>query len=143
MLIRELFANEKDRYDQVVKHIVQSWEWADAKEATGRKAFKYGFFDNTTITDGFMLTLHSLPAPLNSYNIAHLAKCTLPTPDMLQSLYVFGQKHNCIYIKIEPNVYGPSTDPQVQEYLKTTRQLIINNNQKNPHCRWQRDVHKI
>jgi lipid II:glycine glycyltransferase (peptidoglycan interpeptide bridge formation enzyme) len=126
MLIRELFANEKDRYDLVIKHIVQSWEWANAKEATGRKAFRYGFFENTTIHDGFMLTLHSLPSPLTMYNVAHLARCTLPTADMLQSLYAFGQKHNCIYIKIEPNVYGPSSDPQVQEYLKTTRHALLN-----------------
>jgi lipid II:glycine glycyltransferase (peptidoglycan interpeptide bridge formation enzyme) len=125
MLIRELFPNEKDRYNAVVKHVVQSWEWGDAKEATGKKVFKYGFFENTTIHDGFELSLHPLPAPLNMWNVGYLPKSTLPTTDMLQSLQVFGQKNSCIYIKIEPNVYGPLNDPTVQEYLQTARQSIL------------------
>lgn len=125
MLIRELFINEKEQYNNVVKHIIQSWEWGDAKEATGKKVFKYGFFDSTNMMDGFQLSLHPLPAPLNSWNIAYLPKCTLPNEDMLQSLKIFGEKHNCIYIKLEPNIYGPSKDPNVQNYLKSTREQLL------------------
>jgi lipid II:glycine glycyltransferase (peptidoglycan interpeptide bridge formation enzyme) len=125
MLIRELFINERERYNELVKHIVQSWEWGDAKEATGKKVFKYGFFDNTNMTDGFELSLHPLPAPLSMWNIGYLPKCTLPNEDMLQSLQAFGRKHNCVYIKIEPNVFGPSSDLNVQNYLRSTRDELL------------------
>ncbi len=125
MLIRELFINEKERYNSIVKHIVQSWEWGDAKEATGKKVFKYGFFDNTNMTDGFQLSLHPLPAPLSMWNIGYLPKCTLPTLEMLHSLQAFGQKNNCVYIKLEPNVFGPTKDPNVQSYLKSTREQLL------------------
>lgn len=124
MFVRELFPNEKDRYNSVVKHVVQSWQWGDAKEATGKKVFKYGSFDNTTMNDGFELSLHPLPSPLQMWNIGYLPKCTLPTTEILQSLHQFGQKHNCIFIKVEPNVFGPVADPSVQEYLAQTRENI-------------------
>jgi lipid II:glycine glycyltransferase (peptidoglycan interpeptide bridge formation enzyme) len=45
---------------------------------------------------------------------------------MLHALQQFGRKNNCIFIKIEPNVFGPSNDPQIQAYLKETRKQLIN-----------------
>jgi lipid II:glycine glycyltransferase (peptidoglycan interpeptide bridge formation enzyme) len=126
MLVREIFLNEQERYNNVVKHVVQSWQWGEAKESTGNSAFKYGVFDNTNMLDGFELTLHHLPSPLNNWTIGHIPKGTFPTSDMLQSMYVFGQKHSCIFIKVEPNVYGPVNDPSTQENLKKLREQLQN-----------------
>jgi lipid II:glycine glycyltransferase (peptidoglycan interpeptide bridge formation enzyme) len=126
MLVREIFLNEQERYNSVVRHIVQAWQWGEAKESTGNKAFKYGVFDNTNMLDGFQLTLHRLPAPLSSWTIGHIPKGTFPTQEMIQSMFVFGQKNNCIFIKIEPNVFGPVNEPTTQDNLKGLREQILN-----------------
>ncbi|MDQ3239320.1 MAG: peptidoglycan bridge formation glycyltransferase FemA/FemB family protein [bacterium] len=125
MLVREIFLNEQERYNSVVKHVVQSCQWGDAKEATGSKAYKYGVFDGANMVDGFQLTLHHLPSPLNNWTIGNIAKGTYPTEEMLQSMYVFGQKNNCIFIKVEPNVFGPVTDPNTQTNLKSLREELL------------------
>ncbi len=125
MLIREIILNEKDRYNSAVKHVVQSWAWGDAKEETGSKPYRYGFFEGTSLLDGFQLTLHKLPAPLEGQTIAHLGRCTLPTPEMMQALQQFGQQNKCIFIKIEPNIYGPSDNADVQKYLVEGREHLL------------------
>lgn len=102
MIIREIYPNEKQQFNQVVTHPLQSWEWGEFREKTGVKVLRMGLFDKKTLKTGIQLTIH--PLPKINYFIGYLPKCASLNKEMLEALKKIGQKHNCIFIKIEPNL---------------------------------------
>ena len=45
MLVRELREEEREKFNQVVGHPLQSWEWGEFRKTTGTKVSRIGFFD--------------------------------------------------------------------------------------------------
>src|SRR6185312_12251750 len=55
-------ANEqKDHYNAVVHHPLQSYEWGEFREATGVKVIRKGFFEKEKLISAFQLTIHKIP----------------------------------------------------------------------------------
>ena len=101
MIIREIRPQEKEQFNRVVTHPLQSWQWGKFKEKTGVQVLRIGLFDKKTLKTGLQLTIHSLSK--TNYNVGYLPKCTSFNKEVLNALKKIGQKHNCIFIKIEPN----------------------------------------
>lgn len=102
MIVREVYSDEKEQFDQVVSHPLQSWEWGEFRKKTGLKVVRIGLFDKKVLKSGLQITIH--PIPKTSYTIGYLPKCTMLNKEMLAALKKLGQENNCIFIKIEPNV---------------------------------------
>lgn len=101
MIIRQLYPDEKEQFNKVVTHPLQSWQWGEFREKTGLKVIRIGLFDKKEIKTGLQITIH--PIPKINYNIGYLPKCTRFNQQMLAALKKIGQDYNCIFIKIEPN----------------------------------------
>lgn len=101
MQIREVQASEKNAFNAVVTHPLQSFEWGEFREKTGLEVIRLGLFDGKTLNAGFQITLH--PIPKLNYKIGYLPKCILPNLQVLQALKEVGKLNNCLFIKIEPN----------------------------------------
>ncbi len=114
MLIREVLESERQDYDGVVNHPLQSWAWGEFREKTGAKVLRLGSFEEKKILTGFQLTIH--PLPYVGYNVGYFPRGPLPDRPMLESLQRVGKAEKCLFIKMEPNV-GPH--PQTQEFLAT------------------------
>ena len=65
---------DRERYNAVVHHPLQSYEWGEFREATGVKVIRKGFFDKNTLTSGFQITIHKIPH--TNYTIGYLQKGT-------------------------------------------------------------------
>jgi lipid II:glycine glycyltransferase (peptidoglycan interpeptide bridge formation enzyme) len=108
MQIKDVAATEKQQYNSVVTHPLQSYEWGEFREKTGVKVIRRGVFDSSTsseqakLIDGFTLTIH--PIPHTKYTIGYLPKGKMPTRDLLEELKKIGREENCIFIQLEPNV---------------------------------------
>jgi len=102
MIIREIYPNEKQQFNQAVTHPLQSWEWGEFREKTGVQVLRIGLFDKKTLKTGLQLTKH--PLPKINYFIGYLPKCASFNKEMLGALKKIGEKENCIFIKIEPNL---------------------------------------
>ena len=101
MEIGEPKENEKDLFNSVVTHPLQSWEWGEFRGATGIKVIRRVIVYKK-ITVGFTVTIHKIPR--TPYTIGYLPKCMMPTKEMLEELKKIGQEEKCIFIKLEPNV---------------------------------------
>lgn len=112
MLIREVQEEEKEAYNQVVDHPLQSWEWGEFRLKTGLRVIRLGVFDEKKIMSGYQLTLH--PVPKTPYTIGYLPKGPLPDQAMLDSLKKIARSENCLFIKLEPNI---GFHPQTHEFL--------------------------
>lgn len=102
MIIRQVLFKEKESFNQVITHPLQSWQWGEFKEKGGIKVIRMGEFDKGKLVAGFQLMIH--PLPKVKYTVGYLPKCVLPSKEMLAALKKIGQEHNCIFIKIEPNL---------------------------------------
>lgn len=105
MLIREVLPEEKKAYNEAVSHPLQSWEWGEFRQKTGKEIIRLGFFDKDKIKIGCQLTVH--PLGNSPYSIFYLPRGPMPTKEALAALYQLGQKKNAILIKMEPDVSRP------------------------------------
>lgn len=98
----EITENNKDDYNLVVTHPLQSYEWGEFREKTGVKVIRRGLLKNGKIIDGFTLTLHKVPK--TKFTVGYLPKGNLPTDEILKELRKIGKDNNCIFIQLEPNI---------------------------------------
>ena len=102
MIIREVYPDEKEKFNAVVTHPLQSWQWGEFREKTGVKVLRIGEFNQNSLKSGLQITIH--PVPKTKYTVGYLAKSTMLNQSFLEALKKIGQEENCIFIKIEPNV---------------------------------------
>lgn len=106
MTARNMFIDisddQKDEYNKVVNHPLQSYEWGEFRKKTGVKVVRRGLAANGKIVDGFTLTLHKIPK--TKYYIGYLPKGNKPTDEMLSELARIGIEENCVFIQLEPNI---------------------------------------
>jgi lipid II:glycine glycyltransferase (peptidoglycan interpeptide bridge formation enzyme) len=102
MITRELEIGDKESYNRVTNHPLQSWEWGEFREKTGVKVIRIGTFDGKNLVSGFQITIH--PIPYLPFTIGYFPKGEMPDEAVLNALSKIGQENNCIFIQIEPNV---------------------------------------
>ncbi len=102
MTIRPITPSEKQAFDAVVNHPLQTYEWGEFRVKTGVKVVRRGFFNKNKLISGFQLTVH--PVPHTPFTIGYLPKGELPTKEMLSELLKIGREEKCIFIQLEPNI---------------------------------------
>lgn len=127
MITRELLPEDKDNYNLLVRHPLQSWKWGDFRAKTGIDVVRIGTFDNKKLLSGFQLTFHQIP--LSSYTVGYFPKGEMPNEEMLTALTKIGQQKKAIFIKLEPNVIKSSSNPQS---ITFNSQLTTHNLQPSP-----------
>ncbi len=119
MVVRPLRNEEKELYNSVVSHPVQSWEWGDFRHAAGHPIERIGFFEHGKLVKALQVTFHKVP--LLGKNVGYYPKGFTPDEDQLRALQQLASKHNAIFIKMEPNIWSLAGDKEklqtVQEYL--------------------------
>lgn len=113
--ITEITENNKNDYNKIINHPLQTYEWGQFRQKTGIKVIRRAFIKNEKIIDGFTLTIHKIPH--TKYTIGYLPKGNSPTNELLSELIKIGKDENCIFIQLEPNV-------------EKDQNLILNNKNK-------------
>jgi len=109
MIIRALREEERERYNSVVKHPLQSWEWGEFRKKTGVAVERVGVFDSKNITNAFQITFHTIPH--FSQKVGYLPKGPMPDEEQLAVIRELGKKHNALFVKMEPNIAQPVGNP--------------------------------
>ena len=94
MIIRQVLPQEKEKYNQVVDHPLQSWPWGEFRQKTGLKVIRLAEFEDKKLLRAYQLTLH--PLPKTSFTIGYLPKGPQPDKNML--------KNKVMEMKLENNV---------------------------------------
>ena len=64
MVVREILPEEKKDFNRVVSHPLQSWQWGQFREKSGRKIIRLGVFDPSKehqLVSAYTLSVHPLP----------------------------------------------------------------------------------
>lgn len=89
-------------YNNVVTHVMQSWEWGEFRKSLGLPLLRYGVFEKGKLVTAFQLTLHKIP--FTNQFVGYLPKGPLPDKTLATALEQIGKEQNCAFIKLEPDV---------------------------------------
>ena len=140
MDIKEVAEKDKQSFNKLALHPLQSWEWGEFREKMGVKVIRLGKYENNKFVETAQISFH--PIPYSSYKIGYFPKGHIPSPDMLDKLVEIGRQFNCIFIKLEPNVVKENFIRQLGGsnfkflssphplFTKYTFQLDINRNEE-------------
>lgn len=124
MIVREVFPEEKDQFNKVVSHPIQSWEWGEFRKSTGVRAVRLGVFDRKELKNGYQVTIHSLPKV--PYTLIYFPKGPMPDKVMLEALKKLGRQQKAILIKLEPNIGHPCHQQELNAH-QTIENFLLNN----------------
>lgn len=102
MEVKEIKIGDKEEFNLVVGHPMQSFEWGEFRARTGIKVVRRGFFKGEKLEKGFTLTIH--PVPHTPFNIGYLPKGDMPDGELLEELARIGKEEKCVFIQLEPNI---------------------------------------
>jgi lipid II:glycine glycyltransferase (peptidoglycan interpeptide bridge formation enzyme) len=120
MLLRPIREEEKDVYNEVVHHPLQSWQWGEFRKKTGVAVERVGFFDNGKLKKALQVFFH--PIPGINFTAGYFPKGDMPDDEQLAAIKQLAKKHNALFVKLEPNVGhvvgSPSGHEQIAQFLE-------------------------
>lgn len=123
MIIRPVQADDRDRYDKVAGHPLQSWAWGDFRQATGLQIGRLGTFDEQGVMTGVLQATFS-PIPVLGGTAGYIPRGPQPVSEHFPALRALAQQHNAIFIKLEPDVMYPLQENMAQEPFGDVRTLL-------------------
>ena len=143
MVVNNITGELQKKWNRLVTHPLQSFEWGEFREKTGIKVVRF-IVKNGERAKGFQLTIHHIPN--TPWSIGYLPKSHLPQKEVIEELKRIGRENNCVFVQIEPNVeqitnFGlrPSLRPLFTKYnflidlTKSEEELLA---QMNPKTRY-------
>lgn len=121
MTIKNITPEEKNAFDAVVNHPLQTYEWGEFREKTRVKVIRRGIYEKEKLIGGFQLTIHKIPH--TPFTIGYLPKGEEPTEEILAELEKIGKQENCIFMQLEPNL-TQSSEFKVQSLVPAAHPLF-------------------
>ena len=91
MNIKINFIEEKEKniFNRLAIHPLQSWEWGEFRQSQGNKVIRIGTYEKDQLKQVFQITLHFPQIPHTSqipYSIGYLPKSSFPSLEVLEKL---------------------------------------------------------
>lgn len=115
-IIQVLGPSQKDAYNKVAGHVIQSWQWGEFREKTGLEVVRMGIFDAGRLVSVYQMTIH--PVPHTPFNIGYIPKSSIPEVELLDELATLAKQRNIIFIKFEPNIEKNQVTSEQMDLLK-------------------------
>lgn len=119
MIARPINPSERDVFDKIVSHPLQSYAWGEFRQKTGVDVERVGIFEGQKMISAFQVTFH--PIPRVSYTAGYLPKGLMPDEAMLAAIRDIGKRHKALFVKLEPNVAAslnnPSAHASISQFL--------------------------
>lgn len=121
MIIRQALDADRQAFDEVAQHPLQSWAWGEFKSQFGTEVVRLAAFDGSKLIRGFQFTLHQVPK-LN-WQIGYYPRGQKFDDLELQAIQTLVEKYNLIFVKTEADFSVPAKNNQE---LAPIRQQLLN-----------------
>jgi len=113
MITRILYNEEKDQYNSLIKHPIQTWEWGDFQISQGHKVYRLGVFEENKIINAYSVSFHKIPK--TNYSIGTILRGPKVDEEMVKNIRKIAQDENAIFVKFEPDVFYKTFDKSGKE----------------------------
>ena len=123
MIIRDITASDRLKFNDAVGHPLQAFEWGQFRQETGVKVIRKAIFEGDKLITPVQVTIHQLPKV--NWKIGYFPRGPMPDEDQMKLLTQIGKQEGLMMIKLEPNVAAVINDggPKVQAW-ETVRTFL-------------------
>ncbi|OGG17407.1 hypothetical protein A3D78_06010 [Candidatus Gottesmanbacteria bacterium RIFCSPHIGHO2_02_FULL_39_14] len=121
-MIRIVKKDDKEIFNRLATHPLQSWEWGEFRLKTGIEVIRLGRIVGRKMIETAQLTLHQIP--FTSYQIGYLPKNNIPSEEMINKLKELGEANNLIFIKIEPKIQKGHETESLKNLVRSPHPLF-------------------
>lgn len=101
MITKVLTSKDKEKYNKLVNHPVQTWEWGDFQITQGHTVYRLGLFDeNDKIISAYSVSFHKIPK--TNFSIGTILRGPEINDQMIIKITEIAKKENAIFVKFEP-----------------------------------------
>lgn len=109
MTTRILTDKDKEKYDKLVNHPVQTWDWGDFQITQGHTLYRLGVFDDKDkMVSAYSISFHKIPK--TKFSIGTILRGPKIDDQTIEEVNKIAKKENAIFIKFEPNVIQKTYD---------------------------------
>lgn len=103
MSTKLLTDKDQKKYDSVIIHPVQTWDWGEFQQSQGHTIFRFGIFDSQNkIKTAFTVSFHKIPK--TKYSIGTILRGPKVDEEILKTVKDIAQDQNAIFVKFEPDI---------------------------------------
>jgi len=103
MITRILYPEEKNQYNAIVRHPIQTWEWGEFQRSLGHSVYRLGVFDNDKLQNGYTLSFHHLPH--TKFSLGTILRGPNIDQEMITNVTKIAHDQHAIFVKFEPDVF--------------------------------------
>ena len=102
MLTKILTSKDKEKYNKLIKHPVQTWEWGDFQISQGHTVYRLGLFDDKDkMVSAYSVSFHQIPK--TKFSIGTILRGPEINDQMISKVTEVAKMENAIFVKLEPN----------------------------------------
>ena len=92
--------NEREAFDALAIHPMQSWAWGDVRQTTGIRVVRFGRYDGDRLIAVYQMTVHKLPKV--PFFIGYIPRSGIPDAETVAWLDAWARAEKIVFIKWEP-----------------------------------------
>lgn len=100
-----LTEEQKETFDSVVSHPIQSWAWGEFKQRIGAIPERIGIYEQGKMVSGLQVIFSRVPK--TNLTVGYAAKCAFTNTVETEALRQLAKKNRAIFIKLEPDFFSP------------------------------------
>lgn len=102
---RILTEEQREEFDKLVQHPLQSWSWGEFKKSMGAIPERICVYEDEKPVSALQVIFSKLPK--TNLTVGYSAKCIFPNEAEIEALKQLAKKHNAVFIKLEPDFFVP------------------------------------
>lgn len=109
MITHILTEDDKEKYNKLITHPVQTWEWGNFQISQGHILYRLGLLnDDDKLISAYSVSFHKIPK--TKFSVGTILRGPEIDDQMLEKIIEIAKKENAIFVKFEPNVFQKSFD---------------------------------
>lgn len=109
MIIKILTKLDKQQYESLIIHPVQTWEWGDFQISQGHTVYRLGIFDDKeTMVSACSVSFHQIPK--TKFSIGTVLRGPEITHELIEKITQIAKKEKALFVKFEPNIIYQAFD---------------------------------
>lgn len=93
--------SQREEYNSLAKHPLQSWEWGEFRKQTGVQVSRLIQTKKDKTKDVFQITWHTVPK--TGLKIGYCPKSSVPDNEVLMAIQKESKARKAVFVKFEPN----------------------------------------
>ena len=120
MITRILTDKDQEKYNKLITHPVQTWDWGDFQITQGHTLYRLGLFDNQDkMISAYSISFHKIPK--TKFSIGTILRGLQIDDQMITEITKIAKQENAVFVKFEPDIVHKNFDSLGNETIVSSK----------------------